>query len=109
LAAEDLPGIVHRLTSAPVSRLPNHDQPRTDSGSREITREEKAIDRLRGDYAKRASIPMSVALKKKERKIDSLAQGFSFPFNVQYLIRVWDQTETGLQSKCAAIRTRSIR
>jgi hypothetical protein len=45
-----------------------------------------------------------VALKKKEKKIDSLAQGFSFPFDVQYLIRVWDATETGLQSKSAAIR-----
>jgi type IV secretion system protein TrbE len=98
------PGIVHRLTSLPfldyqitinLEPIPIRD---------EITREEKAIDRLRGDYEAEGKHSLSVSLKKKERKIDSLAQGFSFPFYVQYLIRVWDQTETGLHAKCAAIK-----
>ena len=98
------PGIVHRLTSLPLldyqitinlEPIPVRD---------EITREEKAIDRLRGDYEAEGKHSLSVSLKKKERKIDSLAQGFSFPFYVQYFIRVWDQTETGLHAKCAAIK-----
>jgi hypothetical protein len=98
------PGIVHRLTSLPfldyqitinLEPIPVRD---------EISREEKAIDRLRGDYEAEGKHSLSVSLKKKERKIDSLAQGFSFPFDVQYLIRVWDQTEIGLHSKCAAIK-----
>jgi hypothetical protein len=98
------PGIVHRLTSLPfldyqitinVEPIPVRE---------EITREEKAIDRLRGDYEEEGKYSMSVALKKKERKIDSLAQGFSFPFFVEYVIRVWDRSETSLHTKSAAIR-----
>ena len=98
------PGIVHRLTALPfldyqitvnLEPIPVRD---------EITREEKAIDRLRGDYEEEGKYSMSVALKKKERKIDSLAQGFSFPFYVEYFIRVWDRSESGLNAKCAAIK-----
>jgi hypothetical protein len=98
------PGIVHRLTSLPfldyqitvnLEPIPVRD---------EITREEKAIDRLRGDYESEGKFSLSIALKKKERKIDSLAQGFSFPFYVEYFIRVWDRTESGLHAKCAAIK-----
>lgn len=98
------PGIVHRLTALPfldyqitinLEPIPVRD---------EISREEKAIDRLRGDYEAEGKHSLSVALRKKERKIDSLAQGFSFPFFVQYTIRVWDRNETGLHAKCAAIK-----
>lgn len=98
------PGIVHRLTSLPfldyqitinIEPIPVRE---------EISREEKAIDRLRGDLESEGKYSLSVALHKKERKIDSLAQGFAFPFFVQYFIRVWDQTETGLHNKCAAIK-----
>ena len=98
------PGIVHRLTSLPfldyqitinIEPIPVRE---------EISREEKAIDRLRGDYEAEGKHSMSVALKKKGRKIDSLAQGFSFPFFVEYVIRVWDRSETGLRAKCAAIK-----
>lgn len=98
------PGIVHRLTALPfldyqitinMEPIPVRD---------EISREEKAIDRLRGDYEAEGKHSMSVALRKKERKIDSLAQGFSFPFFVEYVIRVWDRSESGLHAKSAAIR-----
>ncbi|MEZ0300141.1 MAG: VirB4 family type IV secretion system protein [Candidatus Methylacidiphilales bacterium] len=98
------PGISHRLTGLPfldyqitinIEPLPVKD---------EISREEKAMDRLRGDYQADGKHSMLVALEKKERKISSLAQGFSYPFNVQYLIRVWDRSLSGLQSKSAAVK-----
>lgn len=98
------PGIIHRLTGLPfldyqititIEPIPIRE---------EISKEEKAIDRLRGDYREDGKQSLLVALRKKERKIESLAQGFSFPFNVQYLIRVWDSSENGLQSKSAAIK-----
>lgn len=98
------PGLIHRLTGLPfldyqititIEPIPIR---------QEITKEEKAIDRLRGDYREDGKQSLLVALRKKERKIESLAQGFSFPFDVQYLIRVWDPTENGLQSKSAAIK-----
>ncbi len=98
------PGIVHRLTSLPFLdyQITINIEPIPIRG--EIAKEEKAMDRLRGDYESERKHSLSVALRKKERKIDSLAQGFAFPFNVQYLIRVWDRTETGLHAKCAAVR-----
>jgi hypothetical protein len=98
------PSLIHRLTSLPFLDYQITINLEPIPVRREITKEEKAMDRLRGDYREEGKHSIAVALKKKERKIDSLAQGFSFPFNVQYLIRVWDPTETGLQSKSAAIR-----
>ena len=98
------PGIVHRLTALPFLDYQITINLEPIPVREEITREEKAIDRLRGDYEAEGKHSLSVSLKKKERKIDSLAQGFSFPFYVQYFIRVWDQSETGLHAKCAAIK-----
>jgi hypothetical protein len=98
------PGIVHRLTSLPFLDYQITINLEPIPVREEIDREEKAIDRLRGDYEEEGKFSMSVSLKKKERKVDSLAQGFSFPFFVEYVIRVWDQSETGLHTKCAAVR-----
>ena len=98
------PGIVHRLTALPFLDYQITINLEPIPVREEITREEKAIDRLRGDYEEEGKYSMSVALKKKERKIDSLAQGFSFPFFVQYVIRVWDRSEPGLHAKSAAIK-----
>jgi hypothetical protein len=98
------PSLIHRLTSLPFLDYQITINLEPIPVRHEIAKEEKAMDRLRGDYREDGKQSIAVALKKKEKKIDSLAQGFSFPFNVQYLIRVWDRTETGLQSKSAAIR-----
>ena len=81
------PGIVHRLTAFPFLDYQITINLEPIPVREEINREEKAIDRLRGDYEEEGKFSMSVALKKKERKIDSLAQGFSFPFFVEYVIR----------------------
>lgn len=98
------PGIIHRLTSLPFLDYQITINLEPIPIREEIVREEKAMDRLRGDYEEEGKQSLLVALHKKERKIDSLAQGFSFPFNVQYIVRVWDTTESGLHSKCAAIK-----
>lgn len=98
------PSLIHRLTSLPFLDYQITINLEPIPVRHEITKEEKAMDRLRGDYREDGKHSIAVALKKKERKIDSLAQGFSYPFDVQYLIRVWDPTETGLQSKSAAVR-----
>ncbi len=98
------PSLIHRLTSLPFLDYQITINLEPIAVRHEISKEEKAMDRLRGDYREEGKQSIAVALKKKEKKIDSLAQGFAFPFHVQYLIRVWDRTETGLQSKSAAIR-----
>lgn len=99
-----MPGIVWRLTgldfldyqiTVNVEPLP----PR-----REVDKEEKAIERLRGEYRDSERHSLLVAIGKKERKIESLSTGFMRPFAVTYVIRVWDETETGLVAKCGAIK-----
>jgi hypothetical protein len=98
------PGIVHRLTGLPfldyqltvnLDPLP----PR-----REVDQEEKAIERLRGEYQDTERHSLLVAIGKKERKIESLSTGCIRPFAVTYIIRVWDETEPALSAKCAAIK-----
>jgi len=98
------PGIIHRLTGLPfldyqltvnVEPLPT---------KREVDREEKAIERLRGEYQNKERHSLLVAIGKKERKIESLSTGCIRPFAVTYIIRVWDESEAALSAKCAAIK-----
>ncbi|MFZ5497029.1 MAG: VirB4 family type IV secretion system protein [Verrucomicrobiota bacterium] len=98
------PGILLQLTGLAqldyritVNVEPLHPTP-------EIHREEKAIERLQGEYTDRRRHSLLVAMQKKERKIESLASGFSQPFQVQYLIRVWDPTREGLRAKTLAVQ-----
>jgi hypothetical protein len=71
---------------------------------REVDKEEKAIERLRGEYQDTGRHSLAVAVGKKERKIESLSTGFIRPYVVTYIIRVWDETEQGLAAKCGAIK-----
>jgi hypothetical protein len=98
------PGLLVRLTGLPlldyritVNLEPLHSRP-------EIKREERAIERLEGEYAGRRRHSLLVAMQKKERKIESLATGFSHPFTVQYVIRIWDPTKEGLRAKTLAVQ-----
>ena len=74
------PGIIHRLTNLPlldytitvnVDPLPIR---------KEITKEEKAHDRLAGDYASEKKISLLTVMEKKQRKIAALMQGHTIPF-----------------------------
>jgi hypothetical protein len=98
------PGIIYRLTgldfldyqiTVNVEPLP---------AKREVDKEEKAIERLRGEYEDTGRHSLLVAVGKKERKIESLSTGFIRAFSVTYIIRVWDESESALSAKCAAIK-----
>jgi len=98
------PGIMHRLTGLPfldyqitvnIEPLP---------AKREVEKEEKAIERLRGEYEDSERHSLLVAIGKKEKKIESLSTGFINAFAVTYIFRVWDESETALSAKCAAIK-----
>ena len=43
-------------------------------------------------------------MEKKQKKIAALMQGHTLPFNVEYIVRAWDQTREGLTAKMAAIK-----
>ncbi len=57
-----------------------------------------AISRARSDSR------LLTAMEKKQKKIAALMQGHTSPFNVEYIIRAWDQTREGLAAKTAAIK-----
>jgi type IV secretion system protein TrbE len=98
------PGIVTHLTGLPfldycitVNVVPT-------AARSEIHREEKAIERLSGEYADQGRHSLAVALRKKTQKVGNLAGGFVRPFEVAYVIRVWAPTQEGLREKVAAVQ-----
>lgn len=98
------PGLIHRLTALPLLDYQITVNVDPMNIRKEIDVEQKKYDRVMGDYQEEGKIQYLTALEKKKSKITNLAMGFTFPFQVQFAIRVWDPTETGLQSKCAAIK-----
>jgi len=98
------PGLVTHLTGLPFLdyRITVNVTPGTTTG--EIRKEEKAVERLEGEYADHRRHSLLVALRKKERKVENLAGGFVRPFQVTYLIRVWAPTREGLREKVAAVQ-----
>jgi hypothetical protein len=103
-ASRTYPGIIYRLTGLPFLdyQLTVNVEPLP--ARREVDKEEKAIERLRGEYRDSERHSLLVAIGKKERKIESLSTGFINAYSVAFIIRVWDETETGLTAKCAAIK-----
>ncbi len=98
------PGIITHLTGLPFLdyRITVNLTPSLARG--EIKREEKAIERLAGEYAERRRHSLVVALRKKERKVENLAGGFVRPFDVTYVIRLWAPTHEGLREKVSAMQ-----
>lgn len=98
------PGIIYRLTGLDISDYQITVNVEPLPAKREVDKEEKSIERLRGEYRDSERHSLLVAIGKKERKIESLSTGFIRPFTVTYIIRVWDETEQGLAAKCGAIK-----
>jgi len=98
------PGIIQRLTNlrlldytitVNIDPLPV---------TKEISKEEKAHDRVAGDYASEKKISLLTVMEKKQRKIHALMQGQSIPFNASFIVRVWDKSKEGLNAKAAALK-----
>ncbi len=98
------PGLVHRLTGLQLLDYNITVNIESLSARTEIGREEKAHDRLAGDFASEKRLSLLTAMEKKAKKIAALMQGHTLPFNVEYIIRAWDETREGLAVKTAAIK-----
>lgn len=98
------PGLVQRLTGLPLLDYTITVNIESLSARAEIGREEKAHDRLAGDYASEKRLSLLTAMEKKQKKIAALMQGHTIPFNVEYIVRAWDQTREGLATKMSAIK-----
>lgn len=99
------PGIIRRLTAqrildysitVNVTPLPVRE---------EILKEEKAHERVAGDYAAEKRVSFLSVLAKKERKIKALMDGMTLPFNALFIIRIWDRSREGLAASTAAIKS----
>ena len=71
---------------------------------KEITLEEKSIERLRGDYRSNGKESLLNAIEKKQKKISSLSSGASYPLDVEYIIRLWAEDLEELSAKTSAIK-----
>lgn len=98
------PGIIHRLTNlrlldyaitVNIDPIPVRE---------EIAKEERAHERIAGDYASEKKLSLLTVMQKKERKIAALMQGNTLPFNAFFAIRVWDKSKAGLSAKASAIK-----
>lgn len=98
------PGIVAHLTGLPFLDYAITVNITPAGVSREIIREEKAAERLQGEYSHQPRPSLLVALRKKERKIEALSGGFARPFHVTYVIRVWASDREALREKVAAVQ-----
>jgi hypothetical protein len=98
------PGIIQRLTNLRLldyTITVNIDPLPVTS---EISKEEKAHDRVAGDYASEKKISLLTVMEKKQRKIAALMQGQTIPFNALFVVRVWDKSKEGLTAKTAALK-----
>ncbi len=72
---------------------------------REISKAERSLERVRGDYAAEGKHSLLTAKAVKEERIRNLAQGDVAPFLYDYVVHVWDGAEDGLISKTRQIET----
>ena len=71
---------------------------------KEISMEEKDIERLRGDYRSTGKESLLNAIEKKQIKIRSLTSGTTHPLQVEYTIRIWAQNLEELSGKTSAVK-----
>lgn len=70
----------------------------------EISREEKLIERLEGDFQSERKRHLLTAKQRKEQKVDQLAGGYTRLFSTLQIVRVWDRTLDGLITKCEMMK-----
>jgi hypothetical protein len=98
------PGIIHRLTNLRLLDYTITVNVDPIPVRKEIHKEEKAHERLAGDYASEKKLSLLTVMQKKEKKISALMQGHTLPFNALFVVRVWDKTKAGLSAKASAIK-----
>src|SRR4029077_1409074 len=72
---------------------------------KEIKKEEHQFQRIEGDFLAERKRSMLTAMTRKDQKIRGLAEGFTFPYHVNFVIRVWHQTLEGLSAATNAIKS----
>ncbi len=72
---------------------------------KEIKQEEQAIKHLGGNVQNSGGISLETTIEKKHQKIRSLMGGYTMPYKVMTVVRVWGKTLDELFSKNIALKT----
>ncbi len=102
--SETYPGIVHNLTSLPSLDYQITVNVRPLDTKKVIRKEEKEADRLKNEHHHKGRQSDATAIQKKETTIDALAQGYTHPFSVTYIIRAWAKDINTLRAKTAELK-----
>jgi type IV secretion system protein TrbE len=99
------PGIIDRLTRLGFLdyQITVNIQPL--DVSKEIRKEEHQFQRIEGDFLAERKRSLLTAMTRKDQKIRNLAEGFTFPYHVNFIIRVWNKTVEGLSSATNSIKS----
>lgn len=102
--SETYPGIVHNLTSLPSLDYQITVNIKPLDTKRIIRKEEKEADRLKNEHRHKGRQSDATAIQKKETTIDALAQGYTHPYSVTYIIRTWAKDLDTLRAKTAELK-----
>lgn len=97
------PGIIYYLTSLPFLNYSITLNITPKSVRQEIEQNEQALQRIISSYNKEHRHSQLTAKEIKEATIRSLSQGEVLPFTYEFIIHVWDESETSLISKTRQI------
>lgn len=97
------PGIIYHLTSLPFLNYSITLNIAPKNVRREIEQNEQALQRIISSYNKERRHSQLTAKEIKEATIRALSQGEVLPFSYEFIIHVWDESETTLISKTRQI------
>ncbi len=102
--SETYPGIIHNLTSLPSLDYQITVNIKPLDVKKVIRKEEKQADRLKNEHRHKGRQSDATAIQKKEKTIDALAQGYTHPYSVTYMIRTWSKDLDTLRAKTAELK-----
>ncbi|MCB1120616.1 MAG: hypothetical protein KJT03_03635 [Verrucomicrobiae bacterium] len=101
---ESYPGIIHNLTSLPALDYQITVNLKPLEIKKVIRKEEREADRLKNELRHKGRQSDATAINKKETTIDALAQGYTHPFSVTYIVRTWAKNLDTLRAKIAELK-----
>ena len=99
------PGIILRLTNAVGLNYCISQNIYPVDIRQEIDKEEDRIRRLRSDIHNENKLSYEEPIRQKMEKLASLQRGYTFPYKCLTVIRAWDKTIEGLNSRLAALKS----
>ena len=69
-----------------------------------IEKEQKALNRVEGDYESLRKVKLLAAMRVKAAKIARYSNGDSSPYRIQFVIRAWEKSREDLRAKLTALK-----